>query len=443
MDDKIYSISELNQIVRGLLESRLPDIWISGEISNLARPTSGHWYFTLKDDAAQIRCAFFKNRNMRIRFQPDDGQQVLARGKVSLYAPRGDYQFIVEEMQPAGEGVLQQAFEALKKKLEAEGLFSEAHKKPLPEFPQQLGIITSPTGAAIRDVLTVLKRRFPMLPVLIYPVPVQGEGAAEKIAAAIRQACSEKKCDVLLLTRGGGSLEDLWSFNEEIVARAVYDCKVPIVCGVGHEVDFSIADFVADLRAPTPSAAAELISPDGTELYNRFEQYRQYFTELQLRRIHDRQQQVDWLEKRLTQQHPERILQQRVQRVRELKQRLMLAGKNMLLKKQSALETRISRLQQQSPDKKLLALRARFHLLGERMQNAMRKQLELRQNKLGNAARALHLVSPLATLERGYAIVTHQGKVVQDAGVLDPGDTVKTKLAKGSFSSEVKSVSSE
>lgn len=440
MAKKIYSIHELNLIVRGLLETKLPDIRINGEISNLAQPASGHLYFSLKDDDAQIRCAIFKNRALKLRFRPKAGQNVLARGKVSLYAPRGDYQFIIEELQPAGEGALQQAFETLKQKLEMEGLFSEEHKKHLPEFPKRLGVITSPTGAAIRDVLSVLKRRHPFLPVLIYPVPVQGKGAEDNIAEAIEQAGKDKKCDVLLLTRGGGSLEDLWAFNEEVVARAVYDCPIPIVCGVGHEVDFSIADFVADLRAPTPSAAAELISPDGDELYNNFLQYQHYFSVLQLRQIHDRQQQLDWLEKRLNQQHPSRILQQQSQRIFELKQRLVLANSNLLLSKKTELESNINRLQKQSPATKLMEIRSRYRLLAQRLHNTISNQLKDKQNQLQNTSLALHMVSPLATLDRGYAIVTHNENIVHDAKMLKKGDAINTKLAKGSFVAEVKAI---
>jgi len=440
MDKKIYSIHELNQIVRGLLETRLPNIWITGEISNLAQPASGHLYFSLKDDDAQIRCALFKNRALKLRFRPEAGQSVLARGKVSLYAPRGDYQFIVEELQPAGEGALQQAFEALKQKLEAEGLFSEAHKKPLPEFPKRLGVITSPSGAAIRDVLNVLNRRYPSLPVLIYPVPVQGKGAEIKIAAALEQACTAKKCDVLLLTRGGGSLEDLWAFNEEVVARAVYDCPVPVVCGVGHEVDFSIADFVADLRAPTPSAAAELISPDGDDLYNQFLQYQRYFSDLLLRQIRDKQQQVDWLEKRLNQQHPSQILQQQSRRIIELKQRLFFVNENLLLSKKAALDSSANRLQKQSPVSKLVEIRSRYKLLTQRLHNTISNQLKAKRNQLQNTAAMLQMVSPLATLDRGYAIVTHNENIVRDAKVLKKGDEINAKLAKGSFLAEVKAI---
>lgn len=440
MAKKIYSISELNQIARGLLETRLTNIWINGEISNLAQPASGHLYFSLKDEQAQIRCAMFKNRKLRLRFQPENGMNILLRGTVSLYAQRGDYQFIVEEMQLAGEGALQQAFEALKQKLTSEGLFDESHKQPLPAFPKRLGIITSATGAAIHDVLSVLERRYPLLPILIFPVPVQGKGAEESIARAIKQAGNEKKCDVLLLTRGGGSLEDLWAFNEEIVARAIYDCPIPVVCGVGHEIDYSIADFVADVRAPTPSAAAEILSADGDELYNTFLQYQRYFPDLLLRQIHDRQQRVDWLDKRLQQQHPSQILQQQSQRTKALRQRLLLVYRNLLLGKRSILESSKNHLQKQSPAIKLAELRSQYKLLQQRFLNAITEKLRNRENQLGNAARALNMVSPLATLERGYAIVSHDENIINDTAKLNKGDLVNTRLAKGSFVSEVKTI---
>ena len=251
----VYSVSELNQTIRGLLESEFPLIWVEGEISNLAQPSSGHMYFSLKDESAQVRCAMFRGRNQFLRFTPENGQKVVIRARVSLYEARGEFQLIAEHMEDAGAGALQRAFEELKARLAAEGLFDESLKQDIPELPTRIGVITSPTGAAIRDVLSVLQRRFPAIPVLVYPVPVQGDGAAEKIVATLQLASKRKDCDVLLLVRGGGSLEDLWSFNEEIVARAIVASEIPVVCGVGHEVDFTIADFAADVRAPTPSAA--------------------------------------------------------------------------------------------------------------------------------------------------------------------------------------------
>ncbi|HEU4485077.1 MAG TPA: exodeoxyribonuclease VII large subunit, partial [Povalibacter sp.] len=261
----VYSPTRLNREARTLLERGFPVLWIEGEMSNLSRPSSGHWYFSIKDEGAQLRCAMFRQRNLLARFTPRDGQVVLLRGRISLYEPRGDYQFLVDHIEEAGEGALRRRFELLKTRLAAEGLFATERKRPLPKHPARIGVVTSPSGAAIRDVLHVLRRRFCSIPVLIYPVPVQGAGAATQIAAAIRLASARADCDVLILARGGGSLEDLWSFNEEVVARAIAACTIPIVSGVGHEVDFTIADFVADLRAPTPSGAAELVAPDCKE----------------------------------------------------------------------------------------------------------------------------------------------------------------------------------
>ena len=265
----IYSVSRLNREVRALIENNFPSVWVQGEISNLARPASGHIYFSLKDENAQVRCAMFRNSNRLLKFKPTDGMQVLVRASAGLYENRGDYQLIVDHMEEAGAGLLQRRFEELKTKLAQEGLFDTEHKQDIPSFPDRIGIITSPSGAAVRDVLSVLNRRFPGIPVLIYPIPVQGDDAPPQIVRMINKACQHNDCDVLILTRGGGSLEDLWAFNDERVARAVFDCQIPLVCGVGHEIDFTIADFVADVRAPTPSAAAELVSPDRLEWTNR------------------------------------------------------------------------------------------------------------------------------------------------------------------------------
>ncbi|HSD73419.1 MAG TPA: exodeoxyribonuclease VII large subunit, partial [Steroidobacteraceae bacterium] len=265
----VYTVSRLNREARALLERAMPALWIEGEMSNFAAPSSGHWYFSLKDSGAQVRCAMFRQRNYLSVCKPRDGLHVLARARVSLYEPRGEYQLLVDHLEEAGEGALRRRFEALKARLHQEGLFAAERKRALPTLPRRIGVITSPTGAAIRDILNVLRRRFCSVPVLIYPVPVQGAGAASQIAAAIRFASGRADCDVLVLARGGGSLEDLWAFNEESVARALFECRIPIVCGVGHEIDFTIADFVADVRAPTPSAAAELVAPNGQEWLDR------------------------------------------------------------------------------------------------------------------------------------------------------------------------------
>jgi exodeoxyribonuclease VII large subunit len=298
----IYSVSRLVRETRAVLEGSFPLLWISGEISNLAQPASGHIYFSLKDEIAQVRCAMFRMRRQQLRFQPANGQQVLVRARVSLYEARGELQLIVEHMEPAGEGALRLAFEQLKQKLGAEGLFDSDKKKPLPELPRQLGIITSPSGAAIRDLLSVLRRRFPALPVVLYPVQVQGTEAPRQIVRMLQLANRREECDVLILSRGGGSLEDLQPFNEEAVARAIHASRIPVVSGVGHEIDFTIADFVADHRAPTPSAAAELVAPDRLAWRRQLQQLGQRLSLVQLRKIEQLRDAVTGLGHRLRQQ---------------------------------------------------------------------------------------------------------------------------------------------
>jgi exodeoxyribonuclease VII large subunit len=318
----VYSVSRLNEQVKGLLEQGFPPLWVEGEVSNFRPQSSGHWYFSLKDAEAVVACAMFRGRNQALGFKPKDGMQVLVRARVSLYSPQGRYQLILEHMEPSGEGALRRAFEQLKQKLQAEGLFEEARKKPLPAVPRRIGVITSPTGAAIRDILNVLKRRYPLGEVVIYPVPVQGAEAAPAIVRALQTAAGRAECDVLILARGGGSLEDLWAFNEEIVARAIAACPLPVVSGVGHEIDFTIADFVADLRAPTPSAAAELVSPDAAEWRSRLERLSRQLQASQQRRLQQLGQHQAFLGKRLKQLHPGRRLEQLMQRLDEFELRL-------------------------------------------------------------------------------------------------------------------------
>ncbi len=384
----IFSVSRLNREARELLEGGFPMIWVEGELSNLARPASGHLYFSLKDATAQVRCALFRNRNHALRFRPADGMQVLARARVSLYEARGDYQLIVEHVEEAGDGALRRAFEQLKQRLAAEGLFDSERKRELPALPRRIGVVTSPTGAAIRDVLTILKRRFPAIPVRVYPVPVQGKAAAPEIARMIALASKRQECDVLILCRGGGSLEDLWAFNEEIVARALADCAIPVVTGIGHEIDITIADFVADLRAPTPSGAAEHVSPDGTEWLRRFGQLGAQICGRMREDLARRHERLTWLARRLQQQHPGQRLRQRAQRLDEL-------------------ELRLAR--------------------------ALRAGIERRRMRYETLARTLDAVSPLATLGRGYAIVQRRadGAILRDAAGVSPGDEIQARLAKG------------
>jgi exodeoxyribonuclease VII large subunit len=390
----IYSVARLNREVRLLLESGVGVVWVQGEISNLARPSSGHWYFSLKDRDAQLRCAMFRARSSQCRFTPREGQAVIAYGRVSLYEPRGDYQLLVENLDDAGVGALQRAFEQLKARLAAEGLFATERKRPLPLVPRRIGVITSPTGAAIRDVLHILARRFPAAAVLVYPVPVQGAAAAPAIVAALDLASARAECDVLILTRGGGSLEDLWAFNDERVARAVQRCAIPIVTGIGHEIDFTIADFVADVRAPTPSGAAELVVPDARAWLQRLVQLGARFTAGMRRQLLHEHSRYTALSRRLQQAHPGARLAQHSQRLDELEGRLQFAL-------QARLAAQVARLE--------------------------------------SAARALQAISPLATLGRGFAVITRtaDGALVTSAAQLEIGDTFDARLAQGSLRAAV------
>ncbi|MCH9769745.1 MAG: exodeoxyribonuclease VII large subunit [Gammaproteobacteria bacterium] len=387
----IFSVSQLNACARSALEESLQQAWIIGEISNLACPSSGHLYFSLKDERAQVRCAFFKGSQRRLDFDLENGQQILVHARVSLYEARGDYQLIINQAQLAGSGALQIAFERLKNKLDKAGLFADAHKLELPELPQQIGVITSDTGAALQDILRVLKRRFAYIPVIIYPTQVQGETAAAQIVKRIKQADQRQECDVLILARGGGSLEDLWAFNEEIVAHAIYASKIPIVTGIGHEVDFTIADLVADLRAATPSAAAECASPDQTEwledctaIFNRLKQLIHY--QLKHATTH-----LTQLQKRL--RHPGQRLQEQAQHLDQLEQNLKRVWQTLLLKKHAKLE---------------------------------------------QLSRALNAVSPLNTLSRGYAILTDEkNKIIQQKSGLKIGQKLNAKIADAELTCEI------
>jgi exodeoxyribonuclease VII large subunit len=435
----IYSVSRLVRETRAVLEGSFPLLWVSGEISNLAQPASGHIYFSLKDEIAQVRCAMFRMKRQQLRFRPANGQQVLVRARVSLYEARGEFQLIVEHMEPAGEGALRLAFEQLKKKLAAEGLFDTEHKRPLPELPHQLGLITSPSGAAIRDLLSVLRRRFPALPVVIYPVQVQGEEAPQQIVRMLALANRRNECDVLILSRGGGSLEDLQAFNDEAVARAIHASQIPVVSGVGHEIDFTIADFVADQRAPTPSAAAELVAPDQMAWRQRMHQLAQRLELGQTRRLGLLGEHLHGLQRRLQRQHPAQRLQQRAQRLDELSQRLWRASDLLLLRHNRRLEQLQSRLQNQSPVKRLERLRLLHQALDERLRRGMATRLETARSRLAQQARDLHTLSPLNTLARGYAIVSRErdGKIVRAASEVELGESVKAQLSEGNLLCEV------
>lgn len=436
-DQHIFSVSELNRDVRTLLETGFPLIWLQGEISNFSRPSSGHWYFTLKDAGAQVRCAMFKMRNRNVGFTPENGNQVLVRAKVGLYEPRGDYQLIIEHLEEAGDGLLQRAFDALKNRLQSEGLFDAQHKKNLPSWPKCIGVITSPTGAAVRDILTTLKRRAPGIPVIIYPVPVQGETAAQLIAKTIVLADRRKDCDVLILARGGGSLEDLWSFNEEIVARAIHHCELPLVVGVGHEIDFTIADFVADQRAPTPTAAAEMISPDIEAMQSHLTRLQNQLTNSLTSNLNRLTERLNWQSQRL--QHPSKQLSTRVQRVDELEIRLKRAQQALTQRYRFNFSQLENRLQRQSPVVKLQQFQTNNRHLQERLVRAERSIYQQKQQQLSSVARALDAISPLATLSRGYAIVQKSGsnEVVRSSQDVELGEKISAKLGRGQITCTV------
>ncbi len=432
----VYTVSRLNREARNLLEGGFPLLWIEGEISNLASPSSGHLYFSLKDNKAQVRCAMFRQRNRLLAFQVENGQHVVVRARVSLYEARGEYQCIVEDMEDAGEGALRRQFEALKQRLAEQGLFAPEHKKLPPRLPARIGVVTSPTGAAIRDILMVLRRRFPAIPVLIYPVPVQGEGAARRITRMLKTADRRRDCDVLILARGGGSLEDLWAFNDEGLARAIHECETPIVVGVGHEIDFTIADFVADVRAPTPSAAAEVVVPDHQDWLRQLQAGARRLQSTWKRRSSACQEALRMLEKRLRAQHPGQRLVQGRQRLDELEQRLSGAFGNGIRHRRFRLKELSAHLLRLSPAHRILQAKNRTDALTVRLEGAVGRSIENRSRRLAVAARALDTISPLATLERGYAIATHcpragETRILRDPGSVKPGDAVELRVAKG------------
>ncbi|WP_254203783.1 exodeoxyribonuclease VII large subunit [Aeromonas sp. FDAARGOS 1409] len=424
-----------------ILEQDLGLVWLTGELSNLAMPSSGHWYFSLKDMSAQVRCAMFKGNNRRVPFRPQDGMQVLVQARVSLYEPRGDYQLIIESMQPAGDGMLALRFEELKRRLGAEGLFDEGRKRPLPREPRAVGLVTSATGAALYDMLTVLGRRAPDLPVFIYPTQVQGSAATAQIVAAIALANRRVEVDVLIVGRGGGSLEDLWCFNEEAVARAIAHSTIPVVSAVGHEVDVTISDFAADLRAPTPSAAAELVAPDRSARAQRLVHLHQRLTQAMTRHQTAARHGFVLLQKRLDHQDPKRRLEQQSQRLDELDRRLQQLLASRLHLGERRLANLELRLQAQSPEKHLAAGKRRHQLAEERLHALIARRRDLASHRLAMLSARLDGVSPLATLGRGYAIVrTPSGEVISRAGQVSAGQPLVTTLAEGQLRVRVEEV---
>jgi len=435
----VYTVSRLNREVRLLVERGLGVLWVQGELSNLSAPSSGHWYFSLKDRNSQLRCAMFRQRNTAVGFTPKVGQQVLARGRVTLYEPRGDYQFVVDHLEEAGVGALQREFERLKSKLAAEGLFASERKRPLPRFPRRIGVITSPTGAAIRDILHILARRFPPAAVLIYPTPVQGVAAVGSLVTTLDLASARRECDVLIVARGGGSLEDLWCFNDERVARAIHACMVPVVSGVGHEIDFTIADFVADARAPTPSGAAELVAPDRNACLEALTRTLERLSACMRRELRAVVSRFDGAGLRLKLSHPGMRLNQQQQRLDDLEQRFTGAMRAALHSDRSRISEMFTRLLHESPAHAVREYRLRHEALAARLSHAMAEWLSRTQHRFTMATRTLETVSPLATLTRGFAVVRRaaDGKLLTDADRVAVGEDIEAQLAHGSLKARV------
>lgn len=436
--DEVYSVSDLNSEVKWLLDTQFGSVWVEGEISNLMRARTGHMYFSLKDSRSQLRCAMFRNDNRRIQFTPADGQKVLVRGRLGIYEQRGDYQLIADKMTEVGVGALQQQFEATKKRLHAEGLFDDSHKQPLPDFPTRIGIVTSPSGAALQDALNVLRRRFRCAELIVYPVTVQGKQAAPSIANMLKIANRRNECDVLMLMRGGGSLEDLWAFNEEQVARAVFASSLPIICGVGHEIDFTIADLVADVRAPTPSAAAELVSPDQNELQQTMSALHRRMLRIIRQSTEDNVHTLQQLLRRLHNQHPSQQLQQRTQRCDELDMRLQRAMQLSTSRAQSKLSNLQLRLRNLSPQREIARRRERSNQLHHFLVQNLNGQIQGAKSRLSSNLRALQTISPLNTLARGYAIVqTPDGEVITAAGQVRKDQQIEVRVSDGQIGATV------
>ncbi len=480
---KVYSVREFTNDTKAILEAAFDAVWIEGEISNLRTPASGHSYFVLKDSASQVRCVFFKGYRSGLKYKPEDGDHVILFGRVTVYSARGEYQVIVESVEPHGLGALQKAFEQLKKKLADEGLFDDSRKKTIPEFPWKVGVVTSSTGAAIRDIVNVIQRRNPKVSILLYPVKVQGEGSAEEIAQGIRAMNKIPGIDVLIVGRGGGSLEDLWAFNEEVVARAIAGSKLPIVSAVGHEVDFTIADFCADLRAPTPSAGAELVVPDLREIESRLRTLTRQAILNTTDKINASKEHLRHLTRRRVFQNPQEIFAFKAQRMDDFNRRLLSSLDHWALLQRGRLEGWNHRLVQSSPQKTVAVQRERFVSFSNRLKSASPsrmipqqreraqalskrlkrlikssfqnvserrltissrlaiqadRHLQIQKKRFEGVVRQLNALSPLAVLDRGYSICLHEGKAVLESSKISPGDSVQIRLSKGQLDCVVK-----
>ncbi len=434
---QVYSVSKLNKEIRGILEQGFASLRLTGEISNFVAPASGHWYFSLKDDKAQIKAAMWRGNNRYSKYRPNNGAQVVVTARVSVYEPRGEYQLIVEHMEPAGEGQLKQQFEALKLQLAAEGLFSSAYKQPLPTQIRKVGVVTSATGAAIKDILTVMKRRAPQLEVIVYPTQVQGSDAHLQIAEKIRLANIRNEVDVLIVGRGGGSLEDLWCFNEEHLAREIFASRLPIISAVGHEIDTTISDYVADLRAPTPSAAAELVSPDQHAIKKHIIEKYARLSHLMLSKIKEAKQTNNALLQRLKLQHPNSQLQQQAQRLDELSMRLQRGVHAQLNQKNNQLSLLQQRFQHQHPERRLSQSKDALQQLEQRLLNAQNKNQQSAEQQLAMLAARLESVSPLSVLARGYSITKKGGHVVKSIEQVKAGETLVTQVHDGEIHTTV------
>lgn len=428
---KVYTVSGITQDIRAILEGAFDTVWLEGEISNYRVPASKHAYFVLKDEKAQVRCVMFRNSAARLKFTPADGDQALLFGRITVYNARGEYQLIVETMEPRGLGALQKAFEQLKEKLSKEGLFDEAAKQPIPPFPWKVGVITSPTGAAFRDIVNVMSRRNPKTSILINPVRVQGEGAAEEIAKAIEEMNQRGDVQVMIVGRGGGSIEDLWAFNEECVARAIYASRIPVISAVGHEIDFTISDFAADLRAPTPSAAAELAVPVLEDVVQNLKSYSRRLYSSPRDQIENYKRLLKNYIGRRFFREPMRILEPLSQRLDDLNQGLVRALNQWLILRKERLERRIQSLFHASPKGKIQLFEERRSALERRMTRQTQAMIKLGGKRFEGAVGNLNALNPLAILERGYSICTVKGKAVKSSAQAGRGDALQVRLAKG------------